>query len=179
MRFVYETTEVVRLTVSARGSKEVDPVIAPAPRAGEVGDRHQLDGGDPELGEVREPLGDTLKGTLRRERAHVQFVENQVLCRNTAPGLVCPREGTRIDDPRPTMNPLRLKPRGRVEELADIIEPVTVKVAGFGLGDQRGPGPVVLPLERGSSGSSALRIYCDYDAARRGSPDPEADPASF
>ena len=54
VRGVDEAPEIVRGAVGARRGVERDAVVAPVPAAGEVGDRHQLDRGDPEVAQVRQ-----------------------------------------------------------------------------------------------------------------------------
>ena len=52
---VDEARQAVRAAVGRVGGGEVDAVVAPAVVAGELGDRHELDVGDAELGQRRQP----------------------------------------------------------------------------------------------------------------------------
>ena len=58
-----------------RGAR-VHAVVAPAPPAGELADRHELDRGDAELGQAREVGDHRGERALRRERADVELVEH-------------------------------------------------------------------------------------------------------
>ena len=50
---VHQSTEVVGRAVTTGRGEEVDAVVSPVATAGEVGDRHQLDRGDPQAGPDR------------------------------------------------------------------------------------------------------------------------------
>ena len=76
MRGVDERPEIVGLPIAARRREERDAVVAPVAVARKVGDRHQLDRGDPEILQIRQALDDTAKRPLWRERADVQLVED-------------------------------------------------------------------------------------------------------
>ena len=49
---VHEAAEVVGRAVEPGRGEQVDAVVAPAEAAGEVGDRHDLEHGDPERGQL-------------------------------------------------------------------------------------------------------------------------------
>ena len=51
---VDEAAEVIGPAVEPRRSEEVDPVISPAERAGEIRHRHDFETGDAEIGEGRQ-----------------------------------------------------------------------------------------------------------------------------
>ena len=77
-----------------RGER-VDEVVAPAPRPRELADRHQLDGGDPQLEQGREARDDRVEGPLGRERADVDLVEDQVLPLDPLPIALVPGRAAR------------------------------------------------------------------------------------
>jgi hypothetical protein len=52
---VDEARQAVRAAIGRVGGREVDAVVAPPVVAGELGDRHELDVGDAQLGQRREP----------------------------------------------------------------------------------------------------------------------------
>ena len=52
VRAVDKAAEIVRAAVEAGRREQIDPVIAPAEAAGKIGDRHQLDAGDAERGQL-------------------------------------------------------------------------------------------------------------------------------
>src|SRR4051812_17842019 len=53
MGLVDEAAEIIRLAIGPRRRPPIDPVVAPVPTTGEVGNRHQLDCGDTESREFR------------------------------------------------------------------------------------------------------------------------------
>ena len=76
VRGVDEGAHLVRPAVEPGRREPVHPVIAPAEVAREVGNRHQLNGRDAERPQPVETTGRARPGTLGRERADVQLVEN-------------------------------------------------------------------------------------------------------
>jgi hypothetical protein len=77
---------------------QVDPVVAPAPAAGELDDRHELDGVDAQLDQVVEVVDGTGEGPGGREGADVQLVEHRVLERAPPPRRVGPGERRGVDE---------------------------------------------------------------------------------
>src|SRR5260370_1047063 len=75
---VDEAAEVVRGAVQPGRGEQVHAVVAPAEAAGEVGDGHDLEDGDAEVGEVGQGALGGRPGALRREGADVQLVEDLV-----------------------------------------------------------------------------------------------------
>ena len=57
--------------------EQVDTVVAPAPAAGELGHRDQLDGVDTKVGQVLQVLDRRVEGALGRERADVQLIKDR------------------------------------------------------------------------------------------------------
>ena len=84
---------------------EVDAVVAPAAAAREVGDRHQLDRGDAQLGELGQVRDDRVERAVLRERPDVQLVDDQLLERHAVPAGVVPRPRTGIHDARGPAQP--------------------------------------------------------------------------
>ena len=77
--------EIFGPAIDRVGSVGVDPVIAPAPPAAEVGDRHDLDRCHAELDEMIELAGGGREDAFRREGADVQFIEHNVVPGPTRP----------------------------------------------------------------------------------------------
>ena len=65
-----------------------DAVVAPVPLARERLHRHELDAGDAQLHEVREPLRGGVERARRGEGPDVQLVEDEVLPRDAGPAAV-------------------------------------------------------------------------------------------
>ena len=85
VRRVDERLELVGRAVRALRRERQHAVVAPVARAGRLRERHQLDRGDAERGELVEPLRGRGVGALRRERADVQLVEHDLVPRPPAP----------------------------------------------------------------------------------------------
>ena len=83
---VHQGAQVVGRAVASGRGEEVHAVIAPVAPAGEVGDRHQLDGGDPQPGQLGQPGGGPGECPLGREGPDVQLVDDQVVAGNSLPG---------------------------------------------------------------------------------------------
>ena len=73
------------------GGERHHAVVAPVARAGEVGQRHQLDRGDPEVDQVIEPAPHAVERALLAERADVQLVQHRLF-----PGAAAPRRRAAI-----------------------------------------------------------------------------------
>ena len=78
VRGVDELLQAVRPAVGGLGRAQVDAVVAPAVRAGELRDRHHLDRRHAELGERLQMRDRAFEGPLGRERADVQLVDDAV-----------------------------------------------------------------------------------------------------
>ena len=111
VRRVDESVEAFRSAIRMVGSEEVDPVVAPAAPAGELGDGHQLDDRHPELDEVIEVRHDAVERALVRERAYVQLVDDRACEVDAVPVRVGPAEVRRIPQPGGTVDAEGL-PRG-------------------------------------------------------------------
>jgi hypothetical protein len=111
---VDQRPQVIGAAVRARGSKQRDAVIPPVAIAGEIGQRHQLDRGDPEIAQVGKLLDDAAEGTRRREGADVQFVDDGAARIEPAPTLVGPGEAEGVEDLGPLVHAVRLKAARRV-----------------------------------------------------------------
>jgi hypothetical protein len=127
---VHERPEIVGPAVGTRRREQRDAVVAPVPAPGELGDGHQLDGGDAEVAKVRQPADRRAERALGRERADVQFVDDGAPRIEAAPVLVRPREGARVDDLGPAVDAVRLKAADGIGERIPAVEAVGVTVAG-------------------------------------------------
>ena len=129
---IHERAEIVWSAVGARRREERHPVVSPVPVAGEVSDRHHFDRRDAEVAQVREPLARGGEGALRRERADVQLVEDQVFRTAWLPARIVPAIRLGVDDLRWTVHPLRLEARGRVRARLAAVPGESVEIPGRG-----------------------------------------------
>src|SRR2546426_11999924 len=74
---LFRSAQSARAPVGGLGRVEVDAVVAPVTRARKLGDGHELDGGDAQVDKRGKMLDDRLEGPGRRERAHVQLVDDR------------------------------------------------------------------------------------------------------
>ena len=142
---VDEAAEAGRPAVGGVDGVEVDPVVAPAPRPGEGGHRHDLDRVDPEAGQVAEPPDGRVEGPLGGEGAAVQLVEDQVLEGRDGGRS---RRPAQVDQPRRAVDPVGLEPRARVGPLPLAVEDQQIVVAGGRPLDAHTPDAPVLALHR-------------------------------
>ena len=91
--------EVVGRAVGGVGRERQHAVVAPAALPGKVGQRHQLDRGDAERGQVGQALDRAAaKVPSGVKRADMQLVDHRLVPRPAAPAVVAPVEGARVDD---------------------------------------------------------------------------------
>ena len=102
--FLDERLQGPGAAVGRLDGEDVRRGIAPGPGAGELGDRHDLDGVDPQLPQVLELLGGRLEGAgpavlppLVVERADVQLVDDQLVAGRHAEFAGPPVEGRVVD----------------------------------------------------------------------------------
>ena len=137
---VHQGLEILRPAVAGLGSEEQHSVVAPAPAAREVGDRHQLERGDPERDQVVELRRDGRVRPLGRERAHVELVEDEALGRQPGPPAVPPGVGEGIDDLARPVHVAGLEAGGRIGHEHLPVDAVAVAGARRGLArDVLGP----------------------------------------
>jgi len=105
-----EGFQLLRPAVSGLRRELQHTVIAPAAFAGKIGDRHELDGGDPQLDQVIELLFRAGEGSLRAEGPYVQLVNHRLVPGPPAPGVVVPFKGGRVDDLTGSMNVVGIAP---------------------------------------------------------------------
>ena len=88
-----------------------DAVVAPVALARERLHRHELDAGDAQLRQVRQPRRGGVERPLRRERSDVQLVEDERLERQTAEPGVPPRVPAGVEEPGRPVHALGQKTR--------------------------------------------------------------------
>src|SRR5436305_723667 len=125
---VDEAAQVVGPAVAAGRSVEADPVVTPAATTGEVGQRHQPDGVDAEVGQLSQLCLDAGERPLGAEGADMQLVEDEVLARDVAPAGVGPGEGVRIDNLRGAVDAVGLEARGGVREGTATVDAIAIAV---------------------------------------------------
>src|ERR1700689_2994511 len=106
---VDETAKVVWATVESRRCEQVDAVVAPSETAGEIRHGHQLDAGNPELGERRQLLRGGRPAPFRSEAADVHLIDDKALARQPGPAFVAPGKILRIDNLGPAVRTIRLE----------------------------------------------------------------------
>jgi len=151
---------------------EMGAVVPPVARAGELGDRHDLDRGDAEVHQVRQVRDHGLEGPGRGESPDVELVEDQVGQGVAAETLVGPREPAGVDDDRRPVDPLRLKPGDRIGPVPLAVQAVLI-AAGRGDAGHRSLEHAVVPRREGLRLAS-LEDHLDAAAPRR--PHPERRP---
>ena len=127
VRAVDERSKIVWRSIQPRRRIQVDAVIAPAEPAGEVGNRHHLDGGDAQVAKGLQLIRGGHPRSLRGERADVHLVEHLTVRGQTGPPIVGPLECRGIHNGRWTVRTLGLKPGHRIgpQFAAFEAEPVT------------------------------------------------------
>ena len=126
---VDEPLQAVRAAVAVLGRVGEHAVVSPVARAGELADRHDLDGRDAQLAEVAQPRDDALERPLGGERADVQLVEDQVLAADALPAGVGPGEPIGPHDGRRPVDALGLPERAGVGSFGPVVEPEGVAPA--------------------------------------------------
>ena len=179
----HEPLEGVRPAIRALDGEEVRRVVPPGHVAGELGQRHQRDGVDPEVDEVVELPERAVQVAravlLRSEGAYVQLVEHQRVPRRPLEGVALPVERGGIVDER---IPYRVgeAPRVRVvavERLAPGGEDELVRIPRRHAADERAPRPAVLGGHRMSRPRPAVEASGDEDGLGVRRPHAERGPA--
>lgn len=93
-----ERAKVVRRAVQSGWRVRKHAVVTPAEPAGKLRDRHDFDGGDPGLRQIRKVLHRGAPGPLAGEGADVTLVQHLPFQRDAAPRCVAPRVAPAIDD---------------------------------------------------------------------------------
>src|SRR6267142_6470175 len=127
---VDEHFQICRAAVGILRGKWINTVVTPVSRAGELRDRHKLDRGDAELGEIIEIGGERGERSRRGETADVKLVDDVIFKRDAAPVLIGPGKFG-IHDCRRAMHSLRLQTRSRIASLIAVFELKKIKIAGL------------------------------------------------
>ena len=110
-----ECLQSLRTTIGGMGRVEIRPVIAPIASSRELPHRHQLNGCDTHfLLEVLQVRNDRVERSSRRKRSGMEFIDNQVFERESAPCLIRPAEHIGIDHSRSLMDAIRLGSGSRI-----------------------------------------------------------------
>ena len=129
--------------VGGLGGRDVDAVIAPAARAGELRHGHDLDRRDPERRQLVEVLGGGGERARLGERPHVQLVDDQVARADRFKAVPGARQGGGVEQPRRSAQAAGLPARARVRQLGPV-DDVAVVLAG-----PRRDDPLVDPVAGG------------------------------
>src|ERR1043166_1299604 len=130
MGLVHQRAKIVGAAIAMRRSEGRYTIVAPVPPAREVAQRHQENGGHPQVREDRQPLTDGEERAFGSEGADVELIEDQSLESHARPVLVMPGERAGVDDLRGTVHPLRLEPGRRVGERSRTVDQVTIAASG-------------------------------------------------
>ena len=134
-----ERLQILRPPVTRRRGVRKDPVIAPVATAGKLGDRHQLDRGDPEPAKVIEMPCSSGEIAGFGKCAEVQLVKNNLFPSPATPAEIIPIISPRIDHLARTMHSLRLIARSGIGNAFSVDE-IAIPRAGTGKrGRQREP----------------------------------------
>ena len=93
-----EAAEIVGRSIVARRRKEANAVVSPAEIAGEFGNRHEFDDGDPQIGQIGKAFLSGAPGPFGRECPDVHLVEHLAFDRDSFPFRVRPTKLAGIDD---------------------------------------------------------------------------------
>ncbi len=136
MRAIDEAAEVVGRAVEARRRVQAHAVVAPAEPSREVRDGHHLEHGDADVREGGQLAHRALPGSLARERADVQLVDDRAFERNAGPRPIGPGKRARVDHAGGPVRPLGLKARGRIGKRVAAVEAIAIEGTGSGVGDR-------------------------------------------
>lgn len=114
MGLVYERPQHVGRSVLVGQRERQHAVITPAEAARKRRQRHQLERGDAEIGEVAQVGNGGLEGTRLGERADVHLVEDVPRDPGRGEGRSLPLEAVRVDHLRVRLGALGLASRGRI-----------------------------------------------------------------
>ena len=173
-----QALEPLRPAVGCIGCERQHAVIAPAAAPGKIGDRHQLERGDPQLRQIVEPRFDPGERAFGREGADVQLVDRGFLPRAAAPAAVFPLEVSRIHDFAGAVHVVGIEPRGRIGHRALAIDQVAV-TRGVGRGRYPFPPAVAQRLHVQTAFVWTTWRNDKRDLPRRGGPEPEAGAPRF
>ena len=168
VRGVDQPLEPVRPAVGVMRGVQADAVVTPAPAAGELGHRHQLDGVDAQLGQVAQVPDRPVEGARGREGADMALVQDGPGQRQPAPAAVVPAERGVVDDPGRAVHPVRLRAGARVGPGRAAIQAVRVVAARPRI--RRLPRP---PAAIGRGHRHRLPVEHQVNPLRPRGPDPE------
>ncbi len=171
---VYQAFEAQGAAVALLHGKGVGAVVAPVAAAGELGHRHDLHRGDAQLLEFGQMGNNRVKGAVRGEGAHVEFIDDEILERQAEPALIFPGEGG-VHHPGGTVHILGLVPGSGIGTLQVCMEAVKVETGGRHAVHH---GLVVATSGRGQLNEPIVRTYqmhCNL-IRKRG---PHQKPAAF
>ena len=147
MRILYQRLEFFGSTVAAVGREWQRAVVTPVTRPGKVPERHQLDGGDTQPGQLSELLPHRGEGTLGCVAADVQLIDDRLLPWSAAPVGVGPVECPWIDNLARPMHVVRLVARGGIGHPCPVLQAIQVATARTRLLRQTGKPATRLPRQ--------------------------------
>jgi hypothetical protein len=137
MRGLDEFLQVAGKAVGRVGRERQHAVVAPVAPSGAIRDRHELDRGHAELGEVVEPLAGGVQSARVRERAQVQLVEHRLVPGPPVPLDVVPRVRARIDHDAGSVHVPGIEARCRIGDHEVVAHAEGVGRSGTDLGNRQ------------------------------------------
>ena len=111
MRRIHQFAEIIRPAVASGRGEELDSIVSPAAVAGEIRERHDLQGIHSELPQVCQALDGCKEGALRRKGAYMDLIDDEIAKIRTAPSRIPPFIRPGIDHLARAMDPLWLEAR--------------------------------------------------------------------
>jgi hypothetical protein len=125
MACVHQALEPIGPSIRILNRKRVRPIVAPVAVPRKLGHWHKLNRRNAQIREPVKVTGDNVKTTLRCIGADVQFINYVFAQRQAGPGAVFPGK-TGFDYLRRTVDPMRLRPGGRIGKPLAPIEQIEV-----------------------------------------------------
>src|SRR5450755_945153 len=170
--------EIFGPAVGAIGGEGENAVIAPVAPPGEVGDRHQLHSGDPQIRKIVEPCLNARESTRCCKGSDMQFVNYGFFPPAAFPRIILPIEAIGIDDFAEPMYVVWLKAGGWIWNLLRAVDPeMVLNTRPRRVGDEFKPTGLTFAQRKmqrsGRSGKANFNLTC------RGGPQAKAHAPIF
>lgn len=117
---VDEALQSARAAITFLDRVEVDAVVPPVARAGKRRHGHQFNRGHAQIAQARKARKYGVECSLRRERADMQLIEDEIAPLDAVPVLIRPEERPGMKDCRGGMNAVGLPKRARIGEVVAV-----------------------------------------------------------
>ncbi len=178
---VDQALQAVGAAVHFMRGKEIHAVVAPAAPSGEGAHRHELQVGNPEIGEVTQALRRTVEGALRSEGSDMRFVDHRRRQGDLLEAMVPPGEGVVAHLEGRAVDALGLALRARIRQGIAAVDAEGVGNLGGVVRDLRAP-PAVLGRQCGNLRATfcaAPRRHDNADGHRMRGPDGNGESRRF